>query len=66
MKRKMMFIVGAVTIVLGLAGCGANLEDLVQARDECHAAGGVFTSWDLDGFDRYGYSCDLSDDPRGQ
>ena len=39
------------------------MQDAAEARDECHALGGVFTSWQgsAEAGRTYFWECDLSD-----
>lgn len=58
--RRRAAAIGALALVLTLAGC-KDLEETAVARDRCHELGGEFyAEWDA-AFDRYHTSCDLSD-----
>lgn len=59
--RRRAAAIGALTLVLVLAGC-KTLEEVADSRDRCHELGGEFFSrWDSV-FDHYYTSCDLSDE----
>lgn len=67
MKVKLAIVVGlALVLALVLTGCARpELADVAEARDECHAFGGVFTSWRSPEFG-YHWECDLSDPERSE
>lgn len=60
----------AVLLVLALAltGCAQgvpkdDLDALVELKQECEEADGVFITWVIEEFNQYGYECDLSTHP---
>lgn len=58
--RNRAAAIGALTLVLVLAGC-KTLEEVADSRDRCHELGGEFSSWPIDA-DYYNTTCDLSDE----
>ena len=52
--------VAAIAIsTLSLAGCGLTLDELIEMRQKCDDAGGVFEQW-ITGFGAPRARCDLS------
>lgn len=58
--RRRAATIGALTLVLLPAGC-KTLDEVAVERDRCHELGGEFSSWPIEQ-NRYGTSCDLSDE----
>lgn len=64
--------VGAAAILvlaLALTGCSQgvpkdDLDSLVDLKQECEDAGGIFLTWVIEEFNQYGYECDLSTRPQ--
>lgn len=64
MRTPFLLLVAVLLIAIALTGCTRSVADVAEARDECHAVGGVFTSWYTTEFG-YGWECDLSDPKEG-
>lgn len=63
---KRLSAAALVALALILTGCGVpkdDLETVVELRDECEEAGGIFHTWVVAETNQYGYECDLSTNP---
>lgn len=61
MKRKAAMIAASVLVLLSVAGCGATLQEVAEAKEICHDLGGTFSARWITEYQAYVHACDLSD-----